>query len=269
MGLIARRLAPLIGGVIGCGLFVAPSWVLAQRALLPSQAASETAAPDPTTGASGVTGRSMPKSNAISPALEGLIERTITAHGSFVSRRVEVQVGKPRQALPKCSEDMEVSLSSDSRPWGSISVQVSCRAPQWSRPVPVMTRVYGDQLVSAHSLKVGSRIEPKDLLVQSAVELTKSPADLLDHPTQAVGKQLTKPLTAGTPIRLNHLREIAVVQVGGGVLVQVIGKGFQAGGEGVALTAGGIGETIRVKMPDGQQVSAKVVRPGVVELNVP
>jgi len=80
---------------------------------------------------------------------------------------------------------------------------------------------------------------------------------------------LTKPLTAGTPIRLNHLREIAVVQVGGGVLVRDIGKGLQAGGEGVALTAGGIGETIRVKMPDGQQVSAKVVRPGVVELNVP
>ncbi len=268
MGLPVRCATPLIIGVIGWGLGAAPTWVFAQRALLPSQVSSETVAQDAAETLD-AAGRSGPAAGSISPVLVRRIEQTVLAHGSFSSHRVEVQVGTPREALPKCPGEMQVSLPSKTRPWGSIAVQVSCRAPQWSRPVPVRTRVYGDQLVSAHSLQGGSRIESQDVLVQSAIELTKSPLDLLTNPSQAVGKQLTKPLPAGTPLRLNHLREIAVVKSGEGVLVQVIGKGFQAGGEGVALTAGGVGEMVRVKMPDGQQVSAKVVRPGVVELNVP
>ena len=267
MGLLARCVTPVVSGLIASGLFAGPATVFAQRALLPSQASSETVQ-DPA-GASNSAGRAEFTAGPISPVLARRIEQTVSAHSSFSSHRVEVQVGRPREALPKCPGEMEVSLPSKIRPWGSISVQVSCRAPQWSRPIPVKTRVYGDQLVSAHSLKGGSRIEPQDVLVQSAVELTKSPVDLLTNPSQAIGRQLTKPLPAGTPLRLNHLREIAVIKSGEGVLVQVIGKGFQAGGEGVALTAGGVGEMIRVKMPDGQQVSAKVVRPGVVELNVP
>jgi len=67
-------------------------------------------------------------------------------------------------------------------------------------------------------------------------------------------------------VSLNNLREAAVIKVGEGVRVQVQGKGFQANGEGVALTSGAIGDSIRVRMPDGQQVQGQVVRAGTVEI---
>ena len=190
------------------------------------------------------------------------------AHGSFGQNRVEVRVGSLRGGLPSCTGRPEPAFVSKNRPWGEFSVQVNCAAPQWSRAVGVVTRVFGNQVVSTNTLNSGALIKAGDIRVQAGAELTKAPSDQLTEAKQAIGKQLVKALPAGQPLRLTHLKEITVIRSGEGVLVQVIGQGFRAGGEGVALSSGGIGEGVRVRMPDGQQITATVVGPGTVELKV-
>jgi len=242
----------------------------AQRALLPSQYPS---APAPDSGPASQAKPISPEaksgaSEALSPDLVQRIEKLVLAHPSFGQNRVEVAVGSSRGALPKCSTRPEPTLTSKSRPWGEFSVQINCTAPQWSRAVGVATRVFGNQIVSTSTLASGVLIRAGDVRVQEGAELTKAPADQLTEPSQATGKQLIKALPAGQPLRLTYLKEITVIRSGEGVLVQVVGQGFRAAGEGVALSNGGIGEGVRVRMPDGQQVTATVVGPGKVELKV-
>jgi len=50
--------------------------------------------------------------------------------------------------------------------------------------------------------------------------------------------------------------------------VQMSGSNFVVSGEGQALQAGAIGEQVRIKMANGQAVSATVLRQGVVEVRI-
>ena len=244
-----------------------PGAAFAQRALLPSQQAPSAVQPtDSSQNSPPQAKRSV--SEALPPDLVERIEKLVLAHGSFGQNRVEVRVWPLRGGLPSCTGRPEPALVSKNRPWGEFSVQVNCAAPQWSRAVGVVTRVFGNQVVSTNTLNSGALIKAGDIRVQAGVELTKAPSDQLTEAKQAIGKQLVKALPAGQPLRLTHLKEITVIRSGEGVLVQVIGQGFRAGGEGVALSSGGIGEGVRVRMPDGQQITATVVGPGTVELRV-
>ena len=263
---LGLSLGLLLGLSLGLGLGL-PSAALAQRALLPSQQAPA-AAQTPDSSEKSPPQAKPSVSEALPPDLVERIEKLVLAHGSFGQNRVEVRVGSLRGGLPSCTGRPEPTLVSKNRPWGEFSVQVNCAAPQWSRAVGVVTRVFGNQIVSTNTLNSGALVKAGDIRVQAGAELTKAPSDQLTEAKQAIGKQLVKALPAGQPLRLTHLKEITVIKSGEGVLVQVIGQGFRAGGEGVALSSGGIGEGVRVRMPDGQQITATVVGPGTVELRV-
>jgi flagella basal body P-ring formation protein FlgA len=131
--------------------------------------------------------------------------------------------------------------------------------------VAVQTRVFGPQVVAKRYLAQGTRLKADDLEVVST-DITRTPADLARSIEEVQGKVLGQPLAQGANLVLNILREPSVIKVGEGVRVQIQGKGFQASGEGVAMSAGAIGDSIRVRMPDGQQVSGRVARAGVVEV---
>ena len=68
----------------------------------------------------------------------------------------------------------------------------------------------------------------------------------------------------GSPIGLNDLREASVVKVGDPVRLVLTGKDFEVSGEGIAQTAGMIGDMVRVRLADGQVLQGKVLRSSVV-----
>jgi len=71
---------------------------------------------------------------------------------------------------------------------------------------------------------------------------------------------------SGAPITLNSLRQTSVIKSGERVRVEFVGVGFAVSGEALALDSGSIEEQIRVRMANGQVLSVRVVKRGVVEL---
>lgn len=194
------------------------------------------------------------------------IIKMVRSHPSLSGLKAEVRVGRIRQRLADCPAAPEVAFAAPkARPWGSFSVVVRCAKPFWGVTVSVQTRVFGPQVVAKRYLAQGTRLKAEDLEAVST-DITRTPADLARSVEEVQGKILSQPLAQGATLALNILREPSVIRVGEGVRVQIQGKGFQASGEGVAVTAGTIGDSIRVRMPDGQQVSGRVIRPGVVEV---
>jgi flagella basal body P-ring formation protein FlgA len=94
------------------------------------------------------------------------------------------------------------------------------------------------------------------------------PDDVVTDPDQVLGRTLVRSIAAGTPLTLNLLRQTSVIKTGERVRVQLSGSNFVVAGEGQALQAGAVGEQIRIKMANGQAVSAMVVRQGVVEVRI-
>jgi len=238
--------------LIAWPLMWGPSESMAQRALLPSQQGSQEAVSAPDA--------------ALPATAQKKIRDMVLTHPSLTGLDVVVSIGKPSRNMGECGVDPEfVFASPQSRPWGPFQMVVRCNRPVWTMAVPVQTRVEGPSVVASRYLAPGARIRPEDVQVVKG-DITRSPPDLVRQAAEVVGKAPVRPVQQGSVLLLNNLREPAVIKIGEVVQVQVSGKGFQATGEGVAVTAGAIGDSIRIRMPDGQQVTGQAVRPGVVEV---
>jgi flagella basal body P-ring formation protein FlgA len=64
------------------------------------------------------------------------------------------------------------------------------------------------------------------------------------------------------------MKTLAVVKAGDSVRIQILGEGFEALGTGTALTAGGINDSIRVKLSSGKQTQGRVINEGLVTIKL-
>lgn len=190
----------------------------------------------------------------------------VSAHPSFAGTKVQVTVGRVRQQPPDCAKPPSLAFSGNARPWGGASVVMQCVSPQWAISVPVQTKVMGQVVVSNRDITAGSRPSAEDFRLETR-DITRSPPDVVRSVVEVENRHVARPITADAVVQLNNFREPAVVKERDNVRVQIVGTGFQVIGEGLALSAGGIGELIRVRMPDGQVVQAKVIRQGFVEIS--
>jgi flagella basal body P-ring formation protein FlgA len=146
-------------------------------------------------------------------------------------------------------------------------IQLRCAKAAWLINVPVNVHAYGDYVVASRYLPFGQKLEIGDIRVIEG-DLTVLPDDVLRSPKAAYERVLGKSLQMGMPIGLNDLKESAVIKVGDPVRIQLTGKDFQVSGEGVAQSAGMIGDMVRVRLSDGQVLQGKVLRPGIISVNM-
>lgn len=199
------------------------------------------------------------------------VEQTVRA---FLEREtlglageVEVTVGQMDAAnqLPPCGA-LEAFLPPGTRAWGQISVGVRCDSPVvWSVYVPARVAVMSDYLVTARPIRRGQIVGPQDLKREYG-DLTAQPANTLTDPTQAVGHHARYAVAAGNTVRGDMLRLPPAVEQGQTVKVIGSGQGFSVSNEGRALNRAGDGESVRVRLGNGQVVTGIARNGGVVEV---
>jgi flagella basal body P-ring formation protein FlgA len=122
-------------------------------------------------------------------------------------------------------------------------------------------------LAASRALQAGSTLDVGEFVTVES-DWSSLPDDVVTEPDQVLGRTLVRSIAAGTPLSLNLLRQTSVIKTGERVRVQMSGSNFVVSGEGQALQAGAIGEQVRIKMANGQAVSATVLRQGVVEVRI-
>ena len=204
----------------------------------------------------------------MTPDLEASIKRYIQKSPSVNGLRVEVQLIEPNQVIPPCiGGSIEIITPPGVRLWGRSTLQLRCAKASWMVNVPLNIRAFGDYVVASRYLPFGQKLESGDIRVIEG-DLSVLPDDVLRTPRAAYDKVLGRPLQMGAPIGLNDLKESAVVKSGDPVLIQLVGKGFQVSGEGTAQSSGMVGDMVRVRLMDGQTLQGRVLRPGVVGVNL-
>lgn len=181
--------------------------------------------------------------------------------------QVEIQLSPldARNQLPPCAE-LVAFLPGATRAWGALSVGIRCNSPvTWTAYLQGRVSVLTDYLVTARPLRAGQIVGPADIARHHG-DLAALPDNTLTDPTQAVGHRTRYAIAQGNPVRADMLRIPAAVRQGQNVKVISSGKGFQVSGEGRALNNAAPGETVRVRMSNGQVISGTASATGVVEI---
>ena len=200
--------------------------------------------------------------------LDKSIRQFVAKHPSMSGLRTDIEYVDPKIKVPSCAVPIEIALPARVRPWGRVNLQLRCqKGSGWFLSLPVRVIVYGEYVLTTKFIQTGSKIVQGDLRLVEG-DLSALPDDLIRFPGEAIGRQVLRPIQAGSYISLNNLKEPAVIRVGDRVRVNVIGVGFQATGEGTAQSAGSVNEIIKVRLPDGQVLQGRVSAPGAVEISI-
>ena len=174
----------------------------------------------------------------------------------------------PSWRLAPC-EQTEPYLPSGTRPWGTIRIGLRCvQGPvRWNVYVPAVVRVQAPVVVTLVALPMGHLLKAEDLTVQEA-ELTAETGATLVDPAAAVGRALAFPMKPGQALRAQHLRTRLWFSAGEPVTLLARGSGFAITAEGVALSPGADGQSVRVRLDSGRVVSGLAVGARRVEVNL-
>ncbi len=211
------------------------------------------AASTPAASAAATPAASRAPAGNVDPILQ-FVERSVGT-----GRRFEVKIGEldPRLQLAPCNR-IEPFLPPGGRLWGRSFVGLRClQGAAWSVSLPVTVTVWGPSLVAASALPAGMQPGPADFRLEE-VELTREPATLVADTAQLAGRVLSRPMAAGQPLRADHLRVLPTISAGDPIKIRVIGEGFSIVTDGVALSPGGDGQPLRVRMESGKIVSGTV-----------
>lgn len=200
------------------------------------------------------------------PQARDAVVRYLKAHPSLEGRDYSVQWTEPRNDLPLCDKQPRVSLQNRDRAWGKVFLTLNCEEGRpWARPVSVYVMVKGRYLVANQALRKGQALNVADLQWAEG-DLTKMGDTLLEDPEQTKNMELVRPIQAGTPLRLNDLKPIAVIKPGDQVRVTLLGKGFAIDTSGQAMSEAALGGSVKVRISDGKIVQGTAVSQGAVEV---
>lgn len=185
----------------------------------------------------------------------------------FVRQQMQGQPGKVLitpgkldvSRLPPCTAH-EAFAPPGTRLSGRTHVGVRCLGPSiWSVLVPFQIAVIGNYVTTSRALVAGQLISPSDIATIEG-DLSAQPTGVITDPRSAIGKTLRNSLGSGQPLRNDQLLAPLVIRQGQTVRVVSQGDGFAVSGEGKALNNASAGQTIQVRMSNGQNVSG-IARP--------
>lgn len=189
-------------------------------------------------------------------ALRMLAEQFLLTQAAAMPGVPTVQVNDPDPHIKLAACDApEAFLMPSARTLGNTTVGVRCSAPViWTVYLPARLGMTVDYLSSALPLAQGQKLAASDLVMKKG-DLARLPAGVLTDATQAIGRSINLPVSAGMPITRATLRKQVVVQQGQPVRLVASGAGFSISSEGRALTTGYEGDTVQAKTASGQQIT--------------
>ncbi|MFT3802889.1 MAG: flagellar basal body P-ring formation chaperone FlgA [Burkholderiaceae bacterium] len=194
---------------------------------------------------------------------EAIVRRFVESQVG-AGNRVEVVVGQldPRWRLAPC-ERIEPFVPAGIRLWGRTSIGVRCvQGANWTISLPVTVKVFGNALVANQNLAYNAPAFAQQFRLEE-VDLTREPAQLVTDSAQIDGKVMARPISAGQALRQDHLRVAQTISAGDPVKVRIVGEGFAVSADGVALSPGGDGQTLRVRLDNGKILAGTVKDRGV------
>lgn len=180
---------------------------------------------------------------------------------------VEASQLDPRLRLVACPQPLQAFLPVGARQLGNSSVGVRCPG-DWSVYVPVHVSALVEVIIASRPLQRGATLGAADLRHERRDLATLAYGYVL-HSEQAVGKQLARSISEGTPLTPNLLTAPQWVKRGERVTVVAQVGGMEVRMNGEALTDGTEGALVRVRnLSSTRVVEGTVIAQGVIQVRL-
>lgn len=184
--------------------------------------------------------------------------------------RVQAQAGAldARLNLAPCVS-VQAYLPAGVPPWGRTRIGLRCTAGavRWNVFLPVTVAVWGPGLVSSVALPAGARLADSQL-VSANVDLAADPSATFHDADALAGRTLARPLAAGQAVRAADLVSRRWFGLGDTVQIEAAGSGFSISTQGQAMSPGIEGQTARIKLDNGRQLTGRVVGERRIEVDL-
>jgi flagella basal body P-ring formation protein FlgA len=184
--------------------------------------------------------------------------------------RMEVSIGAldSRLRLAPCAR-VEPYLPAGSRLWGRTRLGLRCVEGQtaWNVFLPVTVKAWGPAWVLTGNVASGAVLSANDA-TEAEVDWAADAAAIVANPDQWVGQIASRPLVAGQALRQPMVRAPSIFKAGAQVRVAAQGPGYAVTSSGQALSAGAVGQTVRVRMDNGRTISGIVGENGTVDVTL-
>ena len=184
--------------------------------------------------------------------------------------RMVVQIGAldRRLNLAPCTQ-VEPYLPPGTRLWGKTRIGVRCidGASRWNVFLPVHIQAFGQTWVMRSDVASGSVLSLDDAVI-AEVDWAQESGSVLADPELWVGQTATRQLRTGQTLRHGMVKPSQVFQAGAMVRIIAQGPGFSVTSDGLALSAGVVGELARVRVDNGRVLSGVVLDMRTVKVNL-
>lgn len=199
--------------------------------------------------------------------------RQAVASAQFADARIlrtETTVGEmdTRLKLAPCAK-VDAYLPVGAQLWGNTRVGLRCAdgVARWNVTMPATVRAFGLAWVVKGNVPAGAVLTDADVL-ETEVDWAQEPNPVLKERSLWVGQVATRQLSTGQALRQGMVRAAQVFQAGAQVRVVAQGVGFEISGDALALSAGMVGQTARVRMDNGRVASGTVLDARTVRIDL-
>ncbi len=184
--------------------------------------------------------------------------------------RPEIELGQldSRLKLAPCAR-VEPYLPRGARLWGRSRIGLRCveGTQLWNVFLPITVKVWGPAWVVQRAIAPGAVLAEGDV-IPGEVDWADHPAPVLVRQSDWLGVTAARGLLPGQVLRQNMVRPVQVFKAGTEVKVHVKQAGFQLSATGRAMGHGFLGQSVRVKMPNGRVVSGRVRHDNLVSVDM-
>jgi flagellar basal body P-ring formation protein FlgA len=196
--------------------------------------------------------------------LQRRVEQLLSTHPDRQGRPMRLEWTARPSRLPACAQGPELVLLPAQRLPGWVRVQAVCKNPVWERNLQLRVHLQLRYLAARRNLMSGHVLGQGDLVMAEG-DSAKLGDDLATDLSAVIGQELRRPLTRGSPLRLNTLRPLTVIQKGNQVVLILRGTGFEIETMGLAMNNAAIGQELQVQVKEGTIVTARARAAGVAE----
>ncbi|MFP4137034.1 MAG: flagellar basal body P-ring formation chaperone FlgA [Halomonas sp.] len=195
------------------------------------------------------------------------VQALLYERASELGDEVVIEVNPPSARLPACEDPSPFLPNPGAELRSRVSVGVRCGEDgRQVRYLQASVEVLGHYVEVARRVDRGQPIDEDDLALKKG-NLGQLPQDTVTTLDDAIGQQATRPLSPGLTLQGHHLQSPRLVHRGESVQAQATSTGFSVRREGEALDEGGMGERVRVRLPDRLVVEGQVTGPGRVAVD--
>lgn len=184
--------------------------------------------------------------------------------------RMQVIVGAldSRLHLAPCAR-IEPYLPTGTRLWGRTRIGLRCMegVTKWNVFLPVTVKAMGRAWVLRSNVNAGAVLSSADAS-EAEVDWAEDTSPVVTDPAQWAGQLASRSLAAGQTLRQSVLKAATAFPAGTQVRVVAQGGGFSISTDAQALSAGVIGQSVRLRMEGGRTVTGQVIDARTVKLDL-